>query len=157
MRWMNGILRNGVEGQTVAIDGKTMCSTDTLTPDGSVVHIASALVSELNLVIGSISCKTQTDEINAFKELAKLLNVEGAVVVGDALHCKPKIAQAVIDAKSDYLLVVKDNQEELKESLELFFKTEDVDTHQTVEKNARPFHEFSISFHLVQFDPKMSF
>lgn len=135
MRWMSGILRGGLKGKTVAIDGKTIRSTDTLTPDGSVVHIASALVSELNLVIGSISCETKTDEINAFRELVKSLNVKGAVVVGDALHCKPKTAQAVINAKADYLLVVKDNQEELKESLELFFKTEDVDTHQTVEKN----------------------
>ena len=135
IRWMSGVLTNGTKGKTVAIDGKTICSTEKLTPDGSALHVASALVSELNLVIGSIECATKTDEINAFRELVKSLNVEGAVVVGDALHCKPKTAQAVVDAKADYLLVVKDNQEELKESLELYFKAEEVEMHQTVEKN----------------------
>ena len=135
MRWMSMVLTDGSKGKTIAIDGKTICRADTLTPDGSVLHIASALISELNLVIGSAVCTTKTDEINAFRELVKALNVEGCVVVGDALHCKPKTAQTVVDAKADYLLVVKDNQEELKEALELYFKTEEVDTHQTVEKN----------------------
>ena len=134
-RWMSSVLSDGAKGKTVAIDGKTICSTDTLTPDGSVVHIASALVSELNLVIGSEVCTTKTDEINAFRKLVKSLNVEGAVVVGDALHCRPKTAKAVVEAKADYLLVVKDNQESLKEDLELYFQNEEVETHQTMEKN----------------------
>lgn len=135
MRWMSVVLSDASKGKTVAIDGKTICSTDTLTSDGSVIHIASALISELNLVIGSEYCTTKTDEINAFRKLVKSLNVEGAVVVGDALHCKPKSAKAVIEAEADYLLVVKDNQETLREDLELYFQNEEVDPHQTIERN----------------------
>lgn len=64
-----------------------------------VLHIASAIVSELNLVIGSTECNTKTGEITAFRELIELLDVSEAVVVVDALHCNPKSAEAVICSK----------------------------------------------------------
>lgn len=135
IRWMNGILSGGMKGKTVSIDGKTICGTDKLTPDGSVLHIASAIISDCKLVIGSHECGTKTGEINAFRELVALLDVEGAVVVADALHCKPKSAKAVIEAKADYLFVVKDNQETLKDDIELYIHNETMPSHTTIEKN----------------------
>ena len=84
--WMQYVLCGGIKGKTVSIDGKTVCGTDKLTKDGSVLHIASAIVSELKLVIGSQECFTKTGEINAFRELISLLDVTGTVVVADALH-----------------------------------------------------------------------
>jgi len=54
-----------------------------------VLHIASAIVSELNLVIASQPCSTKTGEITAFRELMALLDVSGAIVVANALHCNP--------------------------------------------------------------------
>jgi predicted transposase YbfD/YdcC len=133
--WMQYVLRGGLKGKTVSIDGKTVCGTDKLTKDGSVLHIASAIVSELKLVIGSQECYTKTGEINAFRELIALLDVTGAVVVADALHCKPKSAEAVVEAKADYLFVVKDNQESLKDDIELYIQNETVLSCQTIEKN----------------------
>ena len=134
-KWMQYVLCGGLKGKTVAIDGKTVCGTDKLAKDGSVLHIASAIVSELKLVIGSQECVTKTGEIKAFRELIALLDVEGAVVVADALHCNPKSAKAVAEAKADYLFVVKDNQETLKDDIELYFKNETVPSHRTIEKN----------------------
>jgi len=64
-----------------------------------------------------------------------MLDVEGAVVVADALHCNPKSAKSVVNAGADYLFVVKDNQEALKEDIELYIKNEDVMFHRTKEKN----------------------
>ena len=61
-RWMRSVLQS-IKGKTVSIDGKTVCGTDKLTEDGSVLHIASALVSDLKLVIGSQECTTKTGEI----------------------------------------------------------------------------------------------
>ena len=135
MNWMSYVLDKNMKGKTVSIDGKTIRSTDSLTEDGSVLHIASALVSEFNLVIGHQECSTKTDEINAFRELVGMLDISGSVVVADALHCKPKSAEAVIEAGADYLFVVKDNQEELKEDIELYIQEEEVESHQTIEKN----------------------
>ena len=53
-RWMSGVLNGSVKGKTISIDGKTVCGTGKRSKDGSVLHIASALVSDLNLVIGSL-------------------------------------------------------------------------------------------------------
>jgi len=52
IKWVQTTLCTDVKGKTVAIDGKTICSTDKLTEDGSFLHIASAIVSEYGLVIG---------------------------------------------------------------------------------------------------------
>ena len=135
IQWMRSVLRGGVSGKTVAIDGKTVCSTDKLTQDGSVLHIASAIVSELGLVIGSCECGTKMGEITAFRELVKMLDVAGAVVVADALHCNKKSAQAVVDAGADYLFVVKDNQPNLRENIELFVQEEALEKVVIKEKN----------------------
>ena len=135
MKWVQGLLQGGAAGKTVAIDGKTVCSTDKLTKDGSVLHIASAIVSEYGLVIGSRECGTKTGEITAFRELIDLLDVSGAVVVADALHCTKKSAKAVIKAGADYLFSVKDNNPSLKEDIELYFQEESIEPFAKTEKN----------------------
>ena len=78
-KWAKTLLRSGMKNKTVAVDGKTICSTDSLTKDGSVLHIASAIVSEHRLVIGSHECGTKTGEITAFRELMDMLDVSGAI------------------------------------------------------------------------------
>jgi predicted transposase YbfD/YdcC len=135
MRWMKNLLQGGVAGKTIAIDGKTICSTGKLTKDGSVLHIASAIVSEYGMVIGSRECGTKTGEIIAFRELIQLLDIAGAVVVADALHCTKKSAKAVVEAGGDYLFSVKDNNPSLKEDIELYFREEKVASFTKTEKN----------------------
>jgi predicted transposase YbfD/YdcC len=135
IKWTQSLLQCGLRGKTVAIDGKTVCSTDKLTKDGSVLHIASAIVSEHGLVIGSRERGTKTGEITAFRELIDMLDVSGSIVVADALHCNQKSAKAVTDAGADYLFVVKDNVPSLKENIKLYIHNEKVDKHTTKEKN----------------------
>ena len=134
-KWVQTLLPGSVTGKTVAIDGKTICSTDKLTDDGSVLHVASAIVSEYGLVIGSQECMTKTGEITAFRELIKMLEIQGAVVVADALHCDQKSAEAVVEAGADYLFVIKDNVPKVKADIELYIQEETVETFTTVEKN----------------------
>ena len=64
--WVKYTLCGGAAGKTVSIDGKTVCGTGKLTRDGSVLHIASAIVSELKLVIGSQECVTKTGKSKHF-------------------------------------------------------------------------------------------
>jgi len=134
-RWMSAVLGGSVKGKTISIDGKTVCGTGRLTKDGSVLHIASALVSDLNLVIGSLECGTKTGEQSTFRELIALLDVSGSVVVADALHCSQKSAKAVVDAGADYLFVVKDNVPRLREDIALYFRDGQSPSYQMVEKN----------------------
>ncbi|MDR2525561.1 MAG: ISAs1 family transposase, partial [Oscillospiraceae bacterium] len=118
-----------IDGKTVAIDGKTVRSTDKLAPDGNALHIACAIVSELGLVIGSRECDTKMGEIVAFRELVGLLDA------AEALHCNKKSAKAVLDAKADYLLVVKDNQPTLRENIALYVQEEKLEKAETLEKS----------------------
>ena len=134
-RWMSTVLNGGTTGKTISIDGKTICGTGKLSKDGSVLHIASALVSEQNLVIGSMDCGTKTGEQEAFRELIELLDVNGSVIVADALHCSRKSAKTVIDNGAEYLFVVKNNTPRLREDIELYFRDGQAPSHQTVEKN----------------------
>jgi predicted transposase YbfD/YdcC len=135
MTWMKSLLKGGVTGKTDAIDGKTVCSTGRLTKDGSVLHIASAIVSECGMVIGSHECGTKTGEVTAFRELIEILDVAGAVVVADALHCTKKSAKVVVEAGADYLFSVKDNNPSLKEDIELYFQEEKVKPFAKTERN----------------------
>jgi len=134
-KWVQNLFPTTLSGKTVAIDGKTICSTDKLSKDGSVLHIASAVVSDYGLVIGSQECGTKTGEITAFRELIKMLEIQGAVVVADALHCNQKSAEAVVDAGADYLFVIKDNVPKIKADIELYIQEENVEIFKTSEKN----------------------
>lgn len=135
MNWMRSQLQESMVGKTVAIDGKTIRSTDKLTKDRSALHIASAIVSAHGMIIGSRECDTKTGEVTAFRELIALLDVAGAVVVADALHCTKKSAKAVVDAGADYLFSVKENNPSLKEEIALYFQEEKVESFAMREKN----------------------
>jgi predicted transposase YbfD/YdcC len=135
IKWMKMVLNGNVSGKTIAIDGKTICSTDKLTDDGSVLHLASAIISESGMTIGTVECGTKIGEITAFRELVGLLDVTGSVVVADALHCNNKSAEAVIEAGADYLFVVKDNSPALKNEIAYCFKTEEHERVTKTEKN----------------------
>ena len=136
IKWVQTVLCADKKGKTVAIDGKSICSTDKLTSDGNLLHIASAVASEHGLVIGSRECDTTTGgEIKAFRELVEMLDVKGAVVVADALHCTTKSAKAVVAAEADYLFAVKDNTPRLKADIELLVREETLEKFSKTEKN----------------------
>lgn len=134
IRWMQYVLGEP-SGKTIAIDGKTICSTDKLTPEGNPLHIASAIISENNLIIGQLPCKTKISEPEAFRELIKMLDISGAIVVADALHCKKKSAETVVEEGGDYLFSVKDNEPNLKADIELFIQNEGLEKFSQTEKN----------------------
>lgn len=135
IKWMNGVLAMTGRGKTVSLDGKEIRGVRKLTENGKGLNIVSAVVSESNLVIGSMECGDKKGEVTALRELLELLDVSGGIVVADALHCKKKTAEAVIDAGADYLFVVKDNEPKLKAGIESLIYEEHTETSFTVEKN----------------------
>ena len=135
IKWMQGVLCDKTKGKTIAIDGKTVCSTDKLTKDGSALHIASAIISDYGMVIGSKEYETKTGEASAFRGLIELLEISGAIVVADALHCHKKSANAVVAAGAYDLFVVKDNHPTLKEDIALYVHEESLEKYTTREKN----------------------
>lgn len=127
IEWVKEVLQNDETDRTIAIDGKTICSTNQRAKDNKPLHILSAVISESKLIIGSMPCETKITEPKAFKELVSILDIKGAIVVADALHCRKNSAEKVIDEQGDYLFVVKDNQPTLREEIELYVQNEEMD------------------------------
>ena len=108
-------------GEVVAIDGKTLCGSDDKWAGKSALHVVSAYASGNRLCLGQKAVTEKSNEITAIPDLLKLLTVKGCIITIDAMGCQKKIARAIIDKQADYLLMVKDNQEELKEQVEKVF------------------------------------
>ena len=140
MKWTQSFLPNGMKGFTLSFDGKTIRSTGKMAKYEKPLHIVSAHVAELGITIGQQTVDEKSNEIPAVRELIALLNMEGCMVVADALHCQKETAKAVIDAGADYLLSVKDNQATLKQNIEDYIQDESLrktmDTASTLEQNS---------------------
>jgi predicted transposase YbfD/YdcC len=132
---MQILVKEILPGNTIAIDGKTVCGTDKLTKDGSILNVVSAYASELKLVIGTHECNSKPGERAAFRELLDLIDIKGTIVVADALHCNQPSIKKIIDAKADYLLVVKANSRSLHANIETYFAENQSPSTTTAETN----------------------
>jgi len=61
--------------------------------------------------------------MKASLELLKTVVLKGRLVSGDAMFCQREICQQIVDSGGDYLIVVKDNQPELKAAIEAEFQS----------------------------------
>jgi predicted transposase YbfD/YdcC len=123
-KWVLSLLPAKMEGQTVSIDGKTVCSTARMERYENPLHIVSAQLSELGLTLGQEAVGGKSNEIPSTQRLIKALKLDGCIVVADALNCQKDTAAAIIGQGSDYLLSVKDNQPNLKKDIEDYVQDE---------------------------------
>ena len=118
IKWVQSFLPDGVKDLTLSFDGKAIRSTGKMDKYGSALHIVSAQIAQLGLTLAQQRVENKKNEIPAVRELVGLLELEGCMVVADALHCQKETARAIVKGKADYLLSVKDNQETLREEIE---------------------------------------
>ena len=109
---------------TVALDGKTIRSTAKMSKYESPLHIVSAYASEIGVTLAQKSVEGKSNEIPAVQDLIKTLEISGCMVVADALNCQVETAKAIIEARADYLLCAKDNQQTLKNDIEEYVQDE---------------------------------
>jgi predicted transposase YbfD/YdcC len=95
----------------VAIDGKTLRGSGSaqLGP----LHVVSAWATAQRLSLGQVAVDEKSNEITAIPALLDLLDLNGAFVTIDAMGCQKAIAQKIIDRGGNYILTVKENQENL--------------------------------------------
>lgn len=108
-RWVQQ-LQLQLEGETVAIDGKTLKGSHDHSTAQQALHIVNAWATQVNFCLGHVSVESKSNEIPAVRELLDILQLKGAVVTADAMHCQKKTAQKIIEKQADYVLQVKDNQ-----------------------------------------------
>ena len=112
INWINSLSKH-TDGEVIAIDGKTIRKSNDKNESKSAYHMVSAYASENKLCLGQTVVDEKHNEITAIPELLDLIAIKGCIVTTDALGCQTKIAQKIIDKKSDYVLAVKANQKEL--------------------------------------------
>jgi len=118
--WVNS-MAEFTGGEVVAIDGKTICGSDDKVSGKSALHVVSAYASGNRLCLGQEVVAEKSNEITAIPALLKLLTVKDCIITIDAMGCQKSIAGAIIEKEADYILMVKDNQQELKEQVEKVF------------------------------------
>lgn len=127
----------------IAIDGKVLRGSFDRSASQSPLHTITAFATETRLCLRQMSVDDKSNEIPAVPVLLSLMEIEGAVVTLDAMHCQKETAKAIADAKADYVLTVKGNQEKLYRKLgDLFasygesdYKIAGLKRHVTVEKS----------------------
>jgi len=116
-RWTQSLLPEGTEGMTISFDGKTIRSTGRMDRYESPMHIVSAHVADAGLTLAGLKVDGKSNEIPAVRELISLLEVEGCMIVADAMHCQKETAELIVGKKADCLLNAKDNQPTLKKGI----------------------------------------
>jgi predicted transposase YbfD/YdcC len=111
-------------GQGLAVDGKTLCGSR----DGEeerAVHLLSAVVHGTGEVVAQTRVDRKTNEITRVEPLLADLDIQGAVVTGDALLAQREIARHLVEDKhADYVFQVKDNQPTLRKDIADWFAAE---------------------------------
>jgi predicted transposase YbfD/YdcC len=103
--------------QHIAIDGKTLRGSGGGKSPHRHLHLVSAWATQANLTLGQVAVDEKSNEITAIPRLLELLDLKGALVTIDAMGCQKEIAATIVEGGGDYLLTVKDNQENLKDDI----------------------------------------
>lgn len=112
--------KNFLEGDTIAIDGKTLRGSFDTKNNLGPLHLIQAFAVRSGLVLLQKEVDKKTNEITAIPELLESLILTGTVVTIDAMGCQKKIAKQIIEAKADYALALKGNQGEFHRNVEDF-------------------------------------
>jgi len=121
LSWVQAVFEV-TEGQVLAIDGKKLRRSHNKTLGKEAISMVSAWATANHLVLGQVKVKSKSNEITAIPALLAILDLTGCIVTIDALGTQTEIAQQIVDQGGDYLLPVKENQKQLYEDIELFFK-----------------------------------
>jgi predicted transposase YbfD/YdcC len=127
----------------VAIDGKVLRGSFDKAAGQDPLHTITAFATETRLVLRQMSVDDKSNEIPAVPKLLELMELAGAVVTLDAMHCQKETAKCIIAAGAHYVLTVKGNQGNLADRLlELFlqygeenYQINGLRHHATVEKS----------------------
>jgi predicted transposase YbfD/YdcC len=106
-----------LQGEVVAIDGKTLRRSGE-SAGKKALHLVCAWATQKGVVLGQVKTADHSNEITAIPVLLQMLDLRGATVTIDAMGCQKEIARQVKEQGADYVLAVKDNQENLHKAIQ---------------------------------------
>src|SRR5687767_5512890 len=108
----------------VAIDGKAIKGAFAKGAKATPLHLVNVWAAEQRLALGQRLAPGRNEVAGAL-EAVKLLSLKGCIVTVDALHCHRAMAQAILDARGQYVLALKENQSALFAAVEQRFAAAD--------------------------------
>lgn len=105
------------------LDGKTVRGT-IATGETKGLHLLAVYIPGSGITLRQVAVDGKTNEIPVGVEVLKSLDLQGKIVTGDALHTQRQTSQQIVEAGGEYLWIVKENQERLKQDIELLFQPE---------------------------------
>ena len=103
----------------VALDGKTLRGSKKQGAPGT--HLLSALAHQVGVTLTQRAVDDKTNEITAVETILEQLVLEGRIATMDALLTQRHVAQKIVDRGGDYVMIVKENQPQLRADIELVF------------------------------------
>lgn len=100
------------EGDVIAVDGKAMKRAYEKGRQSSPRMMVTAWGAEARMTLAARPV-VKGDETNAAIDMLANLNIKGAIITGDALHCNRRMAKTIIERGADYVLPIKGNQDSL--------------------------------------------
>jgi predicted transposase YbfD/YdcC len=108
----------GAGGDIIAIDGKTIRSTQTSAREK--LHIVTAYITENGVSLGQLAVNEKTNEIPVVRDLIEMIDVKGKTLTLDALHCQKGTAETIMSGGGEYVVGLKGNQKQLHEDVSLY-------------------------------------
>jgi predicted transposase YbfD/YdcC len=109
--------------EVVAIDGKSIKGAFAKGQRHAPRMLVTAWGAEVRLTLAARPVKAG-NEAEAAIELLSLIDLKGATVTADALHCSRQMAARIIARKADFVLALKGNQGPLHASAQALIEAE---------------------------------
>lgn len=120
-RWLSGVLTD--HPTAAAVDGKTSKQADDA--DGDPIHVLNVFAHGANVCLADWPVgdgkDTEPEVLKAHLDELFALWPSLRVLTGDAIFCQRPLARAIIEAGREYVLAVKDNQPDLRETIRTAF------------------------------------
>ena len=104
----------------LALDGKVLRGSRQGTLPGE--HLLSVVAQELGMTLAQADVPATTNEAKACLPLLEGLCLTNWVVTGDAAFMQREVCQLIIRQQGHYLIVLKDNQPELHQTVQDWFE-----------------------------------
>ena len=121
------------KGQVINVDGKLLHGSHDNINGKSIINMVSAWATANHLVLGQVKVRTKSNEITAIAQLLAMLEIAGCIVTIDGIGTQEKIVSQIVKQKADYLLPVKENQQNLFDDIALFFRLAEQKAYENLE------------------------
>lgn len=111
-------------GEIIAMDGKTIRNSYDKSKGLSAIQMVNAWSVNNGMVLAQRAVPSNSNEIDTVRQLLEILNINGATITMDSMHCQKSTVQKVLRNGADYVVALKGNQKTLFENVKDYFEKE---------------------------------